>query len=218
VATSYPGALDDFADPTPTSRQNAPSHAGQHKNVNDAIEAVEAALGTDPSGTESTVKARLEKIEDGTRLGTDSVGSSQIAANAVGSSELADNAVDTAAIQDAAVTSAKIADGTIVAADVAASTFAAHATVGNLVSANVASGTDTLLDTTGFFAGSQVTIVSTSDWAAQGIRCVAQTCTHEAAGGGMCITVPVTAGETYTVTATIKALSGTRAICIVPLF
>ena len=93
MATSYPGALDDFADPTPTSRQNAPSHAGQHKNVNDAIEAVEAELGTHPSGTEATVKARLDKIEDGTRLANDSITAPKIAANAVGSSELADNAV-----------------------------------------------------------------------------------------------------------------------------
>lgn len=111
MATSYPGALDDFADPTPTSRQNAPSHAGQHKNVNDAIEAVEAELGTDPSGTESTVKARLEKIEDGTRLANDSITAPKIAANAVGSSELADNAVDTAAIADGAVTAPKFAAG-----------------------------------------------------------------------------------------------------------
>ena len=168
MATSYPGALDDFADPTPTSRQNAPSHAGQHKNVNDAIEAVEGELGTDPSGTESTVKARLEKIEDGTRLGVDSVGSSQIAANAVGSSELADNAVDTAAIQNNAVTSEKIANGTIVSSDVAADTFAAHATVGNLLTANQASGTDTLSNTTGFTAAAHCTI-SSELWVDRGV-------------------------------------------------
>ena len=113
MATSYPGALDDFADPTPTSRQNAPSHAGQHKNVNDAIEAVEAELGTDPSGTESTVKARLEKIEDGTRLGTDSVGSSQIAADAIGSSEIAANAVGSSELADNAVTDPKVPVGAL---------------------------------------------------------------------------------------------------------
>ena len=77
----------------------------------DAVEAVQAELGTDPSGSAATVSARLDGIEAGTRLGAGSVGAAQ----------LADNAVDTAAIQDGAVTSAKIADGTIVGADINAS-------------------------------------------------------------------------------------------------
>ena len=248
MATNYPGAIDTYTNPLSSEPMNAPSHAGQHANANDAVEAIETELGTDPSGSAATVKARLDGIEDGTRLGTNSVGAAQIAndsvdtaaiqaqavtaakiandtitaaqiaANAVGASELADNAVDTAAIADSAVTSAKIADGTITATDVAADQFAAFGTVGNLLTANQASGTDTLGDTTGFTAGSQTTIASSGDWAAQGSRCFAQTCTHTAAGGGSHVQVAVTAGETYTVTATIKALSGSRAIGITPIF
>ena len=258
MATNYPAGLDEYADPAAGQRQNNPSHSGLHKNHNDAIEAIERELGTDPSGSEPTVKDRLAGIEAGTglqnaavttnklaqsavtaneladnavdtnaiqskavtaaKIADDTITAAQIAANAVGASELADNAVDTNAIADSAVTSAKIADGTITATDVAAGTFAAFSTVGNLLTANQASGTDTLGDTTGFTAGSQTTIASSGDWAAQGSRCFAQTCTHTAAGGGSHVQVAVTAGETYTVTATIKALSGSRAIGIAPIF
>ncbi len=137
MATNYPGAIDTYTNPLSSEPMNAPSHAGQHANANDAIEAVQAELGTTPSGSESTVAARLTAIEDGTRLGAnsvgatqiandsvdtaaiqddavtadkiaaDAVGTSEIAANAVGSSELADNAVDTAAIATGAVTPIK---------------------------------------------------------------------------------------------------------------
>lgn len=40
------------------------SHASQHANANDAIEAIQAELGTDPAGSESTVAARIAAIED----------------------------------------------------------------------------------------------------------------------------------------------------------
>ncbi len=141
MATNYPGAIDTYTNPLSSEPMNAPSHAGQHANANDAVEAIETELGTDPSGSAATVKARLDGIEDGTRLGANSVGATQIAndsvgtaaiqskavtaakiaddtitaaqiaANAVGSSELADNAVDTAAIADGAVTAVKILIG-----------------------------------------------------------------------------------------------------------
>lgn len=111
MATNYPGAIDTYTNPLSSEPMNAPSHAGQHANANDAVEAIETELGTDPSGSAATVAARLDGIEDGTRLGAGSVGAAQ----------LADNAVDTAAIQDGAVTAAKIADDTIVNADINAS-------------------------------------------------------------------------------------------------
>jgi hypothetical protein len=63
LATNYPGALDSFTNPTSTDTLNSPSHADQHADANDAIEAIQAELGTDPAGTESTVKARLTTIE-----------------------------------------------------------------------------------------------------------------------------------------------------------
>lgn len=65
MATSYPGGLDAFTNPAATDPLNSATvpHATQHTDVNDAIEAIEAELGTDPSGASATVKARFEAIE-----------------------------------------------------------------------------------------------------------------------------------------------------------
>jgi hypothetical protein len=46
MPTSFPGALDTFTNPTASDPQDSPSHSGQHANANDAIEAIEALLGT----------------------------------------------------------------------------------------------------------------------------------------------------------------------------
>lgn len=43
--TAYPGAIDSFINPTASESTNSPSHAGQHTNANEAIEALETALG-----------------------------------------------------------------------------------------------------------------------------------------------------------------------------
>ena len=99
MATNYPGAIDSLTNPSAGDALTSPSHSAQHANANDAIEAIETELGTTPSGSESTVAARLTAIENGTRMGTGSIGATQ----------LADSAVDTAAIQDGAVTPAKLA-------------------------------------------------------------------------------------------------------------
>lgn len=45
MATNYPTSIDSLVDPTPTSPMNNPSHAGEHDNANDAIEAVQTTLG-----------------------------------------------------------------------------------------------------------------------------------------------------------------------------
>ena len=44
MATNFPGSLDSFTNPTSGSTLDSPSHAAQHANVNDAVEAIEAAL------------------------------------------------------------------------------------------------------------------------------------------------------------------------------
>lgn len=69
-------------------------------------------------------------------LGTDSVGSDEIAANAVGASELADNAVDTNAIANLAVTAAKIANDTITATQIAADAVGTSEIAANAVGAS----------------------------------------------------------------------------------
>jgi hypothetical protein len=63
MPTSYPGALDTLTNPTGSDQLSSPSHASQHANANDAIEAIEAELGTTPSASFSTVAARLTAIE-----------------------------------------------------------------------------------------------------------------------------------------------------------
>ena len=45
MPTSYPGSLDAFTNPNSGDALTSPSHAGQHTDINDAIEAVEAAIG-----------------------------------------------------------------------------------------------------------------------------------------------------------------------------
>ena len=99
MATNYPSGIDSLTNPSAGDALTSPSHSAQHANANDAIEAIETELGTTPSGSETTVAARLTAIESGARMGTGSIGATA----------LADNAVDTAAIQDGAVTPAKLA-------------------------------------------------------------------------------------------------------------
>lgn len=61
-STAYPGALDNFetnesgTDPTRLVGLDVDNHAA-------ALNAMQAELGTDPAGSEVTVKARLEAIE-----------------------------------------------------------------------------------------------------------------------------------------------------------
>lgn len=55
MATSFPTGLDALTNPTSSDGLNSPDHAGQHADVNDAIEAIEAQIGT----TASPVLARL---------------------------------------------------------------------------------------------------------------------------------------------------------------
>lgn len=52
MATNYPSTVDDgttLPNPTGTSYQNSPDHAGLHSNAQDAVKALEAKLGTTAS-------------------------------------------------------------------------------------------------------------------------------------------------------------------------
>jgi hypothetical protein len=62
MATNYPGALDVLTNPASTDRLTTPSHAEQHANVNDAVEAIQATLGVNPQGASATVSDRQERI------------------------------------------------------------------------------------------------------------------------------------------------------------
>lgn len=69
MATNYPGSLDDFATTSPSNLGDDDSkgrtHSERHNDMESAMEAVQAELGTDPSGGAATVKARLEAAERG---------------------------------------------------------------------------------------------------------------------------------------------------------
>ena len=53
MATNFPTSLDNLTNPTSSDALNNPSHAGQHANANDAIEALEAKVGVNSSAVPS---------------------------------------------------------------------------------------------------------------------------------------------------------------------
>jgi len=60
MASDYPGALDTFVDPTPSSPRNNPSVANTTVKIHDAIEAIQATLGT----TATAVAGFRDTIEE----------------------------------------------------------------------------------------------------------------------------------------------------------
>lgn len=67
MPSDYPTSLDDFDNPNPNSLRTDPSHAEQHSDANDAIEAVETKLGVGASPAASAVSgAVLTRQGDGT--------------------------------------------------------------------------------------------------------------------------------------------------------
>ena len=176
MGTSYPGGQDSFQRANPNDPLNGPSHAGQHDNAYDAIEAIETELGTNPSGSDATVVARLAAIEAGTNLAAGSV------------------------------TAAKLGS---------------DVRIGNLLTANQASCTDTLGNTTGFTA-SNATLSRSTAWSAQGSGSLLVTAT----GTGVAVDLsppgtgglPITPGETVTATATVKGGTSTDALALRIIF
>lgn len=67
MTTSYPAALDSFTNPTATDELDdeigTRTHSEFHADTNDAIEAIQAELGTDPKGAAASVKARIAATE-----------------------------------------------------------------------------------------------------------------------------------------------------------
>ena len=68
-ATVYPGALDNFAESSPTNLGDNDStgrtHAERHDDIESAMEAVQGELGTNPSGVFATVAERLDALSPG---------------------------------------------------------------------------------------------------------------------------------------------------------
>lgn len=65
MPTNYPGSLDAFTNPSggTLASSSGAAHSEHHANAYDAIEAIQAAIGTNPAGIYSTLKERLEANE-----------------------------------------------------------------------------------------------------------------------------------------------------------
>lgn len=62
MATNFPVSLDALTNPTVNDNLSSPSHAGQHANANDAIEALQAKVGIDSSGVATSIDYKLNNI------------------------------------------------------------------------------------------------------------------------------------------------------------
>ena len=70
MATNFPAGLDDFSNPTATTKMSgsgniALAHAEQHANLNDAIEAVERVVGSNNSQVTSSHDYKIRTLEAG---------------------------------------------------------------------------------------------------------------------------------------------------------
>lgn len=65
MATNFPASLDSLTNPTSSDPLNSPSHAGQHANTNDAIEALEAKVGVDGSAVTTSLDYKVAQLESG---------------------------------------------------------------------------------------------------------------------------------------------------------
>lgn len=62
MAINFPTSLDTLSNPNTTDQLNSPSHAGQHSDINDAVEALEAKVGADSSAVESSHDYKLSTV------------------------------------------------------------------------------------------------------------------------------------------------------------
>lgn len=62
--TNFPVSLDQFNNPTSSTKTNAPGfdHAEQHANANDAIEALQSKIGIDQSLDEESIDFKIRRL------------------------------------------------------------------------------------------------------------------------------------------------------------
>ena len=65
LATNFPTSLDTLTNPDGTSSLSSPSHAQQHTNANDAIEALQTKVGVNGSASTTSIDYRLGQLESG---------------------------------------------------------------------------------------------------------------------------------------------------------
>jgi len=59
MAITYPITIDTLSNPASTDNLNSPSHADQHSDANDAVEALEAKVGADSSAVVGSLDYKL---------------------------------------------------------------------------------------------------------------------------------------------------------------
>jgi hypothetical protein len=59
MTTSFPSGLDALTNPTSSDGLNSPDHAGQHADLNDAVEALEAKVGVDGSAVVTSLDYKV---------------------------------------------------------------------------------------------------------------------------------------------------------------
>jgi len=62
MAITFPTSLDSLTNPNTTDALSSPSHAGQHSDANDAIEALEAKLGANSSAVTTSHDYKLGEV------------------------------------------------------------------------------------------------------------------------------------------------------------
>ena len=62
MTTSFPTGLDALTNPTGSSSLTSPDHAGQHADINDAVEALEAKVGVNSSAVTSSLDYKIANI------------------------------------------------------------------------------------------------------------------------------------------------------------
>jgi hypothetical protein len=63
MATNFPTSLDALTNPVAGDSLNSPSHAGQHADANDAIEALQAKVGVNGSAVTTSIDYKLRNLD-----------------------------------------------------------------------------------------------------------------------------------------------------------
>lgn len=110
VMTDFPTSLDNFSNPSGSDFMNIVDHAGQHSNLNDAVEALEAKVGINSSADTSSLDYKV--AQNTAKISFDGTSSAKLAGIEAGATNntgaLADlDTVGTAQIDDDSVTDAK---------------------------------------------------------------------------------------------------------------
>lgn len=62
MATNFPTTLDTLVNPIGSNPLTAPSHAGQHTDINDAVEALQAKVGVNSSAVTTSLDYKVGQL------------------------------------------------------------------------------------------------------------------------------------------------------------